>query len=111
MNIGTMCQSCYAQHMTTKRKTRNVALTVEHDVFVEELVVAGDYQSASEVVRAGLRLLKQDRERQQLELEELRARLRQSLAAEAAGQYVEGTPAEVLGAVFTEAVTKANSRV
>ena len=106
MNIGTLCQLWYVYHMTIKRKTRNVALTIEHDEFVEDLVTSGDYQSASEVVRAGLRLLKQDRERHQLELEELRVRIQQSIAAEAMGQYVEGTPAEVLGAVFTEVAIK-----
>src|SRR5690554_4583691 len=37
--------------------TRNVNLTDHYDQFVEEQVEAGKYQNASEVLRAGLRLL------------------------------------------------------
>lgn len=39
------------------RKTRNVSLTPELEVFIDERVMIGRYRSASEVVRAGLRLL------------------------------------------------------
>jgi len=39
--------------------TRNVSLTDQLDAFVEERVRSGDYQNASEVVRTGLRLLKE----------------------------------------------------
>ena len=44
----------------------NVSLTPQMVKFVEEQVASGDYQSASEVVRSGLRLLhdqKEDRKR------------------------------------------------
>ncbi|WP_165068929.1 type II toxin-antitoxin system ParD family antitoxin [Paludisphaera rhizosphaerae] len=37
--------------------TRNIKLTEHFDRFVEEQVEAGRYQDASEVLRAGLRLL------------------------------------------------------
>lgn len=37
--------------------TRNINLTEHFDRFVEELVGAGRYKNASEVLRAGLRLL------------------------------------------------------
>lgn len=47
--------------MTTEQ-TRNVSLTAEMNSFIREQVACGRYQNASEVVRAGLRLL-QDRER------------------------------------------------
>lgn len=50
----------------------NVSLTPELEKFVEELVGAGRYRSASEVVRAAIRLL-QDREAEQsAKLEALR---------------------------------------
>ncbi len=39
--------------------TRNINLTEHFDRFVEELVEAGRYKNASEVLRAGLRLLEQ----------------------------------------------------
>lgn len=39
--------------------TRNINLTEHYDRFVEEQVDAGRYQNASEVLRAGLRLLEQ----------------------------------------------------
>ncbi len=39
--------------------TRNINLTEHYDRFVEEQVEAGKYTNASEVLRAGLRLLEQ----------------------------------------------------
>lgn len=39
--------------------TRNINLTEHYDRFVEEQVDAGKYKNASEVLRAGLRLLEQ----------------------------------------------------
>jgi len=39
--------------------TRNINLTEHYDRFVGELVGAGRYKNASEVLRAGLRLLEQ----------------------------------------------------
>jgi antitoxin ParD1/3/4 len=41
------------------RKTRNVSLTPRLDAFVDGRVAAGRYRSASEVVRAALRLLEE----------------------------------------------------
>jgi antitoxin ParD1/3/4 len=38
-------------------QTRNVSLTAELNVFIRAQVASGQYQNASEVVRAGLRLL------------------------------------------------------
>ena len=55
----------------------NVSITPELEKFVEQEVKTGLYQSASEVIRAGLRRLKEDKERKprfmvssQAELEE-----------------------------------------
>jgi antitoxin ParD1/3/4 len=39
------------------RKTRNVSLTPELEAFIDTTVASGRYRSASEVVRAALRLL------------------------------------------------------
>ncbi len=92
--------------MSTNRKTRNIALTPEQDAFVETLVDSGKYQSASEVVRDALRALDRDIERHQAELADIRFRLRESIAAERRGEFVEGAPADVIGAVFDEVLSE-----
>jgi antitoxin ParD1/3/4 len=45
------------------RKTRNVSLTPELEAFLDGRVASGRYRSASEVVRAALRLLEDDERR------------------------------------------------
>jgi antitoxin ParD1/3/4 len=50
----------------------NVSLTPELERFVNKKVESGLYQTASEVVREGLRLLKAKEERDQRKVEELR---------------------------------------
>jgi antitoxin ParD1/3/4 len=44
-------------------QTRNVSLTAELNAFIRNQVASGQYQNASEVVRAALRLLVQQAER------------------------------------------------
>ena len=44
----------------TTRKTMNVSLTPELERFVAEMVASGRYRTASEVVRAALRLLEKE---------------------------------------------------
>ena len=53
--------------------TRNINLTDALDRFVAELVQSGAYQNASEVVRAGLRLLKAEEETRARKLAALNA--------------------------------------
>ena len=48
-----------------KQKTRNVSLTPELEAFIDERVATGRFRSASEVVRAGLRLLLEDERRRE----------------------------------------------
>lgn len=43
--------------MASQRTTLNVSLTPELNEFITSLVQSGEYKSASEVVREGLRLL------------------------------------------------------
>jgi antitoxin ParD1/3/4 len=45
------------------RTTRNVSLTPELDAFVDGQVTSGQYRTASEVVRAALRLLQSEGQR------------------------------------------------
>jgi antitoxin ParD1/3/4 len=50
----------------------NVSLTPELERYITQKIESGLYQTASEVVRAGLRLLKEKEELHQRTLEELR---------------------------------------
>ena len=53
--------------------TRNVNLTDELDRFVRKKVQAGFYENASEVVRAGLRVLEREERENEARLAALRA--------------------------------------
>jgi antitoxin ParD1/3/4 len=52
--------------------TRNINLTEHFDRFVDEQIDAGKYKNASEVLRAGLRLLEQQTQTEEQKLELLR---------------------------------------
>jgi antitoxin ParD1/3/4 len=75
----------------------NVSLTPELEKFVQKEVGSGMYQTASEVVRAALRRLKQDREPQKpwspKTLEELEEALAESIASLNRGEGVDGEEA------------------
>lgn len=66
----------------------SVALSDHFENFVREQVKSGRFNNISEVVRAGLRLLEQQEQRNQLELERLRGEIE---AGRASGT---GKPAE-----------------
>ena len=59
----------------------SVALSDHFENFVREQVKSGRFNNISEVVRAGLRLLEQQEQRNQLELEVLRAEIAAGLAS------------------------------
>jgi antitoxin ParD1/3/4 len=65
--------------------TRNVNLTGRYDQFVADQVSSGRFKNASEVVRAGLRLLEQHNREEEEKLAMLR-----SLAAEGFGELDQG---------------------
>jgi len=71
----------------------NVSLTPELAKFVEEEVESGLYQTASEVVRAGLRRLKEDQAPRlppaPRTLEELEAQLLQSIERQDSGKAAD----------------------
>lgn len=52
-------RSALCSAMTIQRTSLNVSLTPALEQFITERVSSGRYQTASEVVRAGLRLLEQ----------------------------------------------------
>ena len=71
----------------------NVSLTPELEKFVAKEVGSGLYQTASEVIRAGLRRLKEDRVRQirlPETLEELETQLLESVKSLDAGKGING---------------------
>ena len=83
----------------------NVSLTPELERMVEEKVRSGQYRSASEVVRDGLRLLAQRDEEYQVRLEALRGEIQKGMDQLNRG---EGIPADEafarIRALFREGV-------
>lgn len=72
----------------------NVSLTPELEDLVEGKVKGGLYNSASEVVREGLRLLQQRDEMRELKLEALRKEIQKGIDDLEAGRFRDG--AEVM---------------
>lgn len=72
----------------------NISLTPELEKFVEKEVTSGLYQTASEVIRAGLRRLKEDQDarlpKAPATLEELERMLLQSVERLDRGEGVDG---------------------
>lgn len=66
---------------------RSVNLTEELDRFVDAHIVDGQYANASEVFRAGLRALAQQKRLYEAKLERLRAAIDEGDAAEDADEY------------------------
>lgn len=85
---------------------RNIALTPQLDAYVDELVASGEYTSASEVLRDGLRVLKERRDRQAAELAEIQTRIATGLAQLDRGEGISGSPAEVLGGILEKVKQK-----
>ncbi|MCP5369036.1 MAG: type II toxin-antitoxin system ParD family antitoxin [Hyphomicrobiales bacterium] len=83
--------------------TRNIALTDQQDAFVADLLDSGRYKSASEVMRAGLRLLADEVERRKAELEDIRAGVLEGLAQADTGDFAEGDAAEAVARAFERA--------
>jgi len=81
--IGTLPPPRYIQVMASL----NVDLNETLDRFVEDRVVSGEFQNASEVVSAGLRLLKARADRRQARLERLGALIQEGLDDLDAGRY------------------------
>ena len=59
----------------SNRRTLNISLTPRLQRFVGSRVASGRYQSASEVVREGLRLLEQEDLARKTALDEIRKRI------------------------------------
>lgn len=82
--------------------TMNVSLTPELAKFVEGQVARGDYGTASEVVRAALRLLARDREIYQQKLEAFRREARVGMDAADRGEVFDITIDDIGDEVLAE---------
>ncbi len=71
----------------------NVSLTRELETLIEQKVKAGMYNSASEVVREGLRLLQQRDEMREAKLNALRAEIQKGIDDLEAGRFQDGPEA------------------
>jgi antitoxin ParD1/3/4 len=72
------------------RTTLNISLTPHLERFVSSRVASGRYQSASEVVREGLRLLEDSEAAKQAALQDLREKIAVGLAQARSGELLDG---------------------
>lgn len=71
----------------------NISLTNELEAVVNEKVKSGMYNSASEVVREGLRLLQQRDEMREAKLNALRGEIQKGIGDLEAGRFRDGDEA------------------
>ncbi|NNE56506.1 MAG: type II toxin-antitoxin system ParD family antitoxin [Hellea sp.] len=91
------------------KNTKSIALTSQWGRWIDDLVKSGEYQSASEVVRDGLRVLRNGHDREAAELAEIRARLARSLDEADAGNFANGTGENAVRRALKTARAKAGS--
>lgn len=80
--------------------TKNVVVTALQASLIDGLVAAGRYQNASEVMRAGLKMLADD----EAKFQESRARLLVSLDQARRREFAQGTIDEIFSEAFEGAV-------
>ncbi len=73
------------------KNTKSIALTAHWGRWIDDLVKSGEYQSASEVVRDGLRALRDGHVHNAAQLAEIRARIETSLDQADRRNYAEGS--------------------
>lgn len=88
--------------------TRNVVLTHQQEDFVGNLVATGAYQNASEVLRAGLRLLESQLVRREAELANIQAGVLNGLDQIDRDELAAGSGADAVERALSEAVNKRN---
>ncbi|MFN3166571.1 MAG: type II toxin-antitoxin system ParD family antitoxin [Phycisphaeraceae bacterium] len=84
--------------------TQNVSLQDHQAEFIRSRIESGRFQNASEVVRAGLRLLEQQEAENELKLKALREAIDVGFADIDAGRYTEINSREELSA-FMDSVS------
>jgi len=75
--------------------SRNISLTPEQDVFIDEMLKAGEYRNASEALRDAIRALQRRRAIDALKLERLRRSIDAGLADPERGDYEEVDDADL----------------
>ncbi|MBW2290529.1 MAG: type II toxin-antitoxin system ParD family antitoxin [Deltaproteobacteria bacterium] len=85
----------------------NISLTRELEKLVQRKVESGRYTSASEVVRAGLRLLEQEDELRETRLAAVRAEVQAGIDQAERGELVDGE--EAMARVKKRAAAKKRS--
>ncbi len=86
--------------------TKSVALTAHWGNWIDDLVKSGEYQSASEVVRDGLRALRDGHDRKAAELAEIRTRIGISLDEADNGNFAQGSGEDAVRRAFKSASGK-----
>lgn len=82
---------CYnVNYFQPEMDCMNVSLSPELEQLIEAKVKSGMYNSASEVIRAGLRLLQEQDELRQIRLRELKREVQQGLDEIERGEVVDG---------------------
>lgn len=76
-----------------KAVTKNISLTPELDRFIDDRVESGLYESASEVVREGLRLLRHREDLQKKQVERVQAKIEKGWHQSESGEVVTETDA------------------
>ena len=72
------------------RSSLNVSLTPQLEKFVVSRVATGRYQTASEVVREGLRLLESQERERELAFKQLKRKLKRAAAQAERGELSDG---------------------
>lgn len=75
--------------------TQNVNLPEHQAAFIKQAIADGRYKNASEVVRAGLRLLEQQESEDKLRLDTLRQIAADAFAALDRGEHTTFTPERI----------------
>ncbi len=88
---GIICQHPPQRYLFLEHNmaTRNVVLTDHMDQVINDLVVSGRYQNASEVMREGLRLLEQREAEELAKLDALRHATSAGLMDLERGRFIE----------------------
>lgn len=75
--------------------TRNINLTEHYDRFIEHTLATGEFQNASEVVRAALRLLERQQREEAAKLEVLRTAVQLGIDELDRGEGITVAPHEL----------------
>lgn len=89
----------------------NISLTPELDNFVKSLVESGNYYSASEVVREGLRLLQEKEALREIKLLELRKAIQKGKDDMEAGRYTTVSTPEEMDALRDDIIERGKARL